>query len=591
MTFFLRASLTIAFIMASSGPVLAQSVSLVYNPAAPEDIRTTIEERLLDFRRAESALQAKRQARQASTIVTNLLNAYGYYAPTITSEVTETESRPKPTLKIDLGQRFTVDRAEVKFSTPKPSSKDISIIEEALPVKTGVPAIPAEIIDAERILSSTLKRQGYAFVKINERDVIGDKEAATLSVRYNVASGHKIRFGDMQMPDTIRTKRKYLQRLNSTQAGEVFDPEDLALFTSRLSETRLFSSSVVRLSDEPVSITEDGTHIHDVILELKERPRNTIAAGASFGTDEGFGVNAELTRRNLTRRGDTLIANATLAERLVGLDLVWRRPNELGYGKGVTYNAAISDENTDAFDQQLARIGAGLEIIKGPRVNYGFGIAGQYIRERTIERQDDFQTISGYAAMTLDYSDSLLDPRRGWRAEGRVAPSYAFSSESGDTPYLRAVGQGRAYLPLDSDARFVAAGRLRLGTLVGAKAQDVPAETRFYAGGGGSVRGYGFQAIGPFDAEDVPLGGRSLIDSSIEARWRYNNRIGVVAFVDAGNVSDEEYPRFENLRVGAGLGARYMTPAGPIRVDVGTPLNPSDRDEPIQLYISIGQAF
>lgn len=577
--------------MASSGPVLAQSVSLVYNPAAPEDIRTTIEERLLDFRRAESALQAKRQARQASTIVTNLLNAYGYYAPTITSEVTETESRPKPTLKIDLGQRFTVDRAEVKFGTPKPSSKDISIIEEALPVKTGVPAIPAEIIDAERILSSTLKRQGYAFVKINERDVIGDKEAATLSVRYNVASGHKIRFGDMQMPDTIRTKRKYLQRLNSTQAGEVFDPEDLALFTSRLSETRLFSSSVVRLSDEPVSITEDGTHIHDVILELKERPRNTIAAGASFGTDEGFGVNAELTRRNLTRRGDTLIANATLAERLVGLDLVWRRPNELGYGKGVTYNAAISDENTDAFDQQLARIGAGLEIIKGPRVNYGFGIAGQYIRERTIERQDDFQTISGYAAMTLDYSDSLLDPRRGWRAEGRVAPSYAFSSESGDTPYLRAVGQGRAYLPLDSDARFVAAGRLRLGTLVGAEVQDVPAETRFYAGGGGSVRGYGFQAIGPFDAEDVPLGGRSLIDSSIEARWRYNNRIGVVAFVDAGNVSDEEYPRFENLRVGAGLGARYMTPAGPIRVDVGTPLNPSDRDEPIQLYISIGQAF
>jgi translocation and assembly module TamA len=130
-----------------------------------------------------------------------------------------------------------------------------------------------------------------------------------------------------------------------------------------------------------------------------------------------------------------------------------------------------------------------------------------------------------------------------------------------------------------------------LGTLVGASVDNVPGADRFFSGGGGAVRGYAFQAIGPFDANDVPLGGRSLAEASIEGRARVTDTIGVVAFLDAGSVSDTEYPTFDNLRVGAGLGVRYMTPAGPIRFDIATPLNPSDRDEAIQVYISIGQAF
>ena len=156
---------------------------------------------------------------------------------------------------------------------------------------------------------------------------------------------------------------------------------------------------------------------------------------------------------------------------------------------------------------------------------------------------------------------------------------------------MRSVIQGRAYLPLDAKARFVAAGRVRAGTLLGASAEQVPAESRFYAGGGGSVRGYGFQTIGPFDDSDIPLGGRSLLDASLEGRYRYNDTFGVVGFVDAGNVSDAQYPQFDNLRIGAGAGLRYMTPAGPLRFDAAIPLNPSDRDDKFQLYISIGQAF
>ena len=265
-------------------------------------------------------------------------------------------------------------------------------------------------------------------------------------------------------------------------------------------------------------------------------------------------MNVELTRRNVTRRGDLLIADARAAQRELGLNLTWRRPNALGYGKGLVLTAAALDENTDAFDQQLLKLGAGYEVVKSQKLNYNFGVRGQYIREKDSATTQDYQTLAAYAGVNIDHSDSVLDPRKGWKAEARVVPTYAFGGTS-NKAYLRGVTQGRAYLPVDTKARLVIAGRVRVGFLFGTDAADVPGDDRFYAGGGGSVRGYGYQAIGPFDVDDNPVGGRSLLDASVEARWRYNDKIGIVGFIDAGNTSDELYPNFSDIKIGAGIGA------------------------------------
>ncbi|WP_017931121.1 autotransporter assembly complex protein TamA [Robiginitomaculum antarcticum] len=586
------ASLSVPVICAViASPCAAQTVSVSYAVPLDEEIKETIAETLPEITEAQSALHARRQARQAQKLVKDALNSYGYYDPVLTTSVDDIDGRPAPLLSVDPGRLFTVDRAQIRYLGESPREDDLKAVEDELPVKTGQPAIPAQIIDAERVIASKLRRLGYAFSEIRDRDVIGDRDVATISVRYNVMGGERIRFGRAVYPDNIRTKSDYLDRLNPTQPGELFDPEQIGLYNSRLSETRLFNSSSARLSEEPVEIAPNGDAVHDIILSLSERPRNTLALGGNYGTDEGFGVTAELTRRNLTRRGDMLVANLKLAQRESGIDLTWRRPNELGYGKGLVFSAAVLDEETDAYDQQLARAGIGYEVIKGPEFSYNFGVTGQVIRETDSLQTQDFQTISTYGSAKIDKSDSLLDPRKGWRAEGRIAPTYAFGGDSGGLPYVRAVGQIRGYLPLDEKTRYVAAGRLRIGTLLGAESTDVPADSRFYAGGGGSVRGYEFQAIGPVNANNDPIGGRSLMDGSAEFRWRYSDKIGVVGFVDAGNISDEQYPAFDNIKVGAGIGARYMTPAGPIRFDFAIPLNPDDDDEPVQVYISIGQAF
>jgi translocation and assembly module TamA len=198
--------------------------------------------------------------------------------------------------------------------------------------------------------------------------------------------------------------------------------------------------------------------------------------------------------------------------------------------------------------------------------------------------------VTGLGAFALDRSDDPLDPKRGYRIEGRVEPT----ALTGDTSlaFLRTVAQSSAYLPFGEEAKTVLAGRLRLGVILGGEIPDVPASRRFYAGGGGSVRGYEYQAVGPRAPNGKPFGGLSLFETSLELRrsriWR---GLGAVAFIDAGSVGLEEFPSTSELEASIGVGARYDLGFGPIRADIAVPLNKREGEAAFQIYLSIGQAF
>ena len=189
-----------------------------------------------------------------------------------------------------------------------------------------------------------------------------------------------------------------------------------------------------------------------------------------------------------------------------------------------------------------------------------------------------------------DGSDSLLDPTRGFRLSGRVSPE--FSMQGGTFGYARAQFDVSAYHPVSDSV--VAAGRIRLGTIVGASAFDVAPSRRFYSGGGGSVRGYGYQQLGPRDLDGDPVGGRGLAEFGLEARVRlkqFGGNFGIVPFVDGGSLTTRSLPSLSNWRYAAGLGVRYYSSFGPIRIDVGVPLNRQKSDGPVAVTVSLGQAF
>jgi translocation and assembly module TamA len=195
-----------------------------------------------------------------------------------------------------------------------------------------------------------------------------------------------------------------------------------------------------------------------------------------------------------------------------------------------------------------------------------------------------------FGSVTLDASDDLLDPSEGYRATVFLAPEAA-RSQGSETYYLRAQGDASYYQSVGST---VLAARVRAATIQGAPAQDIAPSRRLYGGGGASVRGYGFQGVGPRDDQGNPTGGASLVEFAAEARIEtglLGGAVEVVPFIDAGTVGRGSTPDFAEIRWGAGVGIRYKTTFGPIRVDVAAPLNPTPFDSPVVVYVSLGQAF
>ena len=226
--------------------------------------------------------------------------------------------------------------------------------------------------------------------------------------------------------------------------------------------------------------------------------------------------------------------------------------------------------------------------MRSDHVAFTVGGEAAAIRETDPLGERDLGLVNLLADLRLDYADDPLNPTRGWRSEARTEPSVAFGGS--DTQFIRTTGQLRGYLPVGEGARAVLAGRFRFGTISGAATDDVPLSRRFFAGGGGSVRGYDFQGIGP-TLNGEPVGGRSLVELSVEARVKVRDKWSVVGFVDAGDIGRADIPELNDLRAGAGLGLRYDTIAGPLRVDVAVPLDRQQGDEPVHIYISLGQAF
>jgi len=580
-------SLLAALIFA--GVAAAKTVDVEYAGDRPDEaLREAVRNALPDENTPKTALEARRQGRRAAEAARAALNSKGYYDPRIDLAILGTDA-PEARLRIDTGPRFALAKVAVTFRGEAPTEEDQKTIRDNLPVKSGRPAIPSNVIDAERWIVNTLRDEGYPYASVDERRVLGDRDAETISVTYETTSGPRVVFGETTFPEEdVLTKASYLQRLVPYEEGEVYDPAKLSLFNTRLAETRMFRVARAALASEPSGTTETGEEIRNVEIKLTERPRNTVALGGSYSTSEGFGVTAEFARRNLTRRGDLLTADLTVAELEQALEVVWRRPNEFGYGRGLVLSTGVNNETTDAYDRQAVSLGAAYEVVQGPDFTYSYGVQGEIAREEDEYGSRDLQILSVFADARLDKTDSLLDPRSGWRANARVEPSYTFGDET--SPYVRSVGQVSAYLPFN-DRRFVLAGRFKAGAVVGADVENLSVDTRFYSGGGGSVRGYAYQAIGPRAEDGTPLGGSSLIEASLEARYALRPKIGIVGFIDAGAVSTDQFSDYSETRYGAGLGVRYTTPAGPIRLDVATPLNPTDFDDPVQIYISIGQAF
>lgn len=586
------------YAVAASAALIGSGQAVAAEPRADvqgevdADLKHTIERVIgVTDRPVENRFEARRRARAAAEDAIAVLRSEGYYANQVEPDVSDADP-PRPMVHITSGPQFVLKDPSLTWTDTPPDAQSAAVAVDAIALKAGAPGRAADIIAAEGRVLAAIQKRGYADAEAAVRDVAVDHADKTVFPTYRIASGSLVLLGGLDIQPGSRTSASFLRDLAPWKAGEVYDPDKVAELELRLQDTGVYESVTVALSPPGGSADHE---LREVVVSIAERKPRSIEGGASYSTSEGAGVNARWTHYNRLSRADTIALFGQVSDRdsRAGWNVSlphWRRA-------GQTFRTGVEAYRvrTDAFDEMGLGVHADVTRRDG-RTSYVTGGASiDYSRTAEVKAGTltplgrDLVTLVALGDFLLDRSNDPLDPTQGWRVSARVEPTLIV----GDTnlPYLRAVAQGSYYQQLDKQARTVVATRLRLGRIINGTVDQIPASQRFYAGGGGSVRGFSYQGVGPRLSNGTPRGGVFLLESSFEVRRDLTPTWGFALFADAGAVGSGGPVDFKDLAAGVGAGIRYNLGFAPIRVDVATPVVRRRGQAPFQLYVSIGQSF
>ncbi len=534
--------------------------------------------------RPATVVHLRRRMERDVEVFLNALHAEGYYSATIETDVVEQTPEIVARFEIELGPQYTLDALSIEPAGDAPDGVLPGLAEIGL--EHGAPARAQLVLDAQRRLTAHVRTRGYPFGAVTDRETIVDRTLHTMDVRFTVDLGDKAIFGELQVTGLNKVDASVVEIEVPWGDGDLYDARVFEKYRKRLYDTQLFS--VVRL--EPgEAVTPEGEI--PIELEVVERKHRTISLGLEYNTDEGFGSVIEWELRNLWGLGHRFNWETRLGETRQESTLTLTLERFL-QRQGQRLNLALEGGRytPDAFTTQRVSLSAIFERDFTERLTGAGGVALRYSEVEQLDVTDTFQFVSFPLRLTWDRSNSKLDPTRGFRLAAETEPFIDVIGEP--SRFLKTQLTGSYYQPFDDKQRWVLAGRATIGSIVGDSMDRVPADERFYAGGGGSIRGYPFQSVGPLE-DGEPTGGLSLFEASVEMRARFTESFGIVGFLDAGSAFESSLPDFsEEIVLGTGAGIRYFSPIGPFRFDVGFPLIERDNvDDSFQIYVSIGQSF
>lgn len=496
-------------------------------------------------------------------------------------------------LKVDAGPLFRFGSVKIANRAPLAAEPGDEVEQpEVAGFGAGLVAKATVVGRAEQLAVDAWRQQGYAESTVVDRQVVADHASKTVDVTITVAPGRHATVGPIGVTGTTRMDPDFVAQQTGLIAGADYDPDDIARAEKRLARLDVFRAMRIEAAS---GIGNDGVLPFNVIVE--EQAERRFGVGATYSTVDGLGIEGFHLWRNLFGRAERLRLDAKVA----GIN--WPiATEEFDYAFGGTFTkpgflnpdndlvAAVAAERSvlPAYTETSASARVGLTQYLFDQLT----LDGSAFYERSLF-EDDFGTrnfsLAGLSGgLIWDARDDSSDASEGFYVNVTAEPFYEFYYGN---PAFRTTAEVRGYLNVLGDKQLVLAGRAKIGALVGPAIDEIPPDRLFFAGGGGSVRGYGFKSIGVAGPGDTVTGGKYLVEGSLEARYKVTNDIGVVAFVDGGYVAAEEFPGLDQLRIGVGAGVRYYTGLGPLRLDVAVPLNKRAGDPDYALYVGIGQAF
>lgn len=572
----------------------------------------------------DSMLALERRAMQDKETAIKLMHSQCYYDGEAEISMDENASPVTVTLTMKPGPLFSVGEAKVTYSPPPVVPEAFlhrervigfwGLEKEKLPapafpdsvpgVKIGKPIVADDMLKAVEAMPAALRRTGYPLAKVVSSVYTLDKPAHKLNARITIDPGPPALMGKPVIAGEKEVNPAYLRKLIFWKPGaEPWDEGLLEDYANALRGLGLFRSVEVKPEVAGLIADKDGKRggaaILPVRVEVQEGPFHTITANARYDTDTGFGVEGTWENRNLFHNGEKLRLDAPISQQEYGLKAHFEKPAFLDRQQRFYADMAALWENTDAYKQQGVKGEAGIWRMLSRQ---WFGSVSMYAEGGSLKDSEisekPYGVISPRARLHYDGRNNRFNPSKGGILDLRLKPFFGYYED-----YFNALAgtlsMAGYYAPLGKrpDGKInndiVLAARAEGGAMpASSPLRSIPASLRYYVGGAGSVRGYAYQSIGPRNSKGDPLGGRSYQVVNLESRFMVSENVGIVPFLDGGMVYRDEYPKIVgDMDWGTGLGLRYYTPIGPVRLDVATPLHRIDDDPPVQFYISIGQSF
>ncbi len=536
---------------------------------------------LLDSPPASLSLLKRRIDRDVPLMM-KALRSWGYFKARVETSVENEGAALKAIFSVTTGPAFTLSAIAIEPAEQDASGGFQPPETGVLDLKTGAPFRASAIVDARDRLLAFLTRRGYPFPKVRDTKIIADHALEAVEVTYLVDPGPPAAFGEVIIDGLNTVDEEYVRRLLPWKKGDRFNAALLTDARVKLISTGLFA--VANLKKE--EIDPDGRLT--TRLTVRERKHRTFRTGAGYQTDTGLEGRVEWEHRNLLGAGETLNLGILANEVERYFEANFRKPNFYSEANTLVLNSTLADEFNDAYRSTSFKNTASIERRLNATTTVGLGLS--YRLAKIEDNDETFGLLSVPGFVTVDASNDLLDPTEGGRLSVQAAP---FTDVRGNTSgFIKARAGYAHYFPLNTARSLVLALRGAYGTIYGGDLEQVPQDELFYAGGGGSVRGYRYQTAG--DMKDgEPVGGVGLLELSGELRYRFSRTLGAAIFIDGGRAFSTGIPDpEEDLLWGTGLGFRYYTPIGPLRIDLALPLDRREsQDDAYQIYVSLGQAF
>ena len=588
----------LAFAVATASS--AQAFELSFSArAADEELRSLLQNASLVAPLADDAQAAPQDILSAAQadygrLVGTLYEA-GYFAPVINIRVNGREaagisplSSPGPITRIDIavnpGPQFRFGQAQIAPVTSR---------TELPPAFTsGAVARTGAIRDAVDAGIEGWRDAGHAKAKVGGQQLTARHPSRVLDANVALSPGPRLTFGQLRIKGNKAVRTDRIRDIAGLPTGKVFNPDEIRKATTRLRRTGAFSVAALSEAEE----IGPGDTL-DVNLQIVEQKPRRFGFGAELSTNDGLGLSGFWLHRNLLGGAERLRLDAEIegiggqtggADFTLGARLT--RPATFNEDTDFYALAEIESLDEESFSSDSFRVEAGIRRYASDQREYTFGLGLQHARTEDAFGTRNYTILTLPASAEFDYRDNALNAKSGYYAFASLTP---FISIDGTENGLRTYLDGRVFKTVGENDGLTFALRGQLGSVAGPTLATAPTDFLFYSGGGGTVRGQDYQSLGVDLGGGQEIGGRSFLGLSGEVRVKTGDKLSVVGFIDAGYIGSEAFPDGStgNWHSGAGLGVRYDTGIGPIRVDLGIPVSGPGDNTGFELYIGIGQAF